>query len=243
MWEAIKIIFLAKEQVHDHWYTPLDDFQFSTAEFYQMVEQELAKRAVPKLEMSREQYHEGGMLSDKREYLRLKRERLVFDICAAPFGTSYFFSGRFLELPLIIKPFELFVFLIGLAMLFGITQKLFDFWWGLIAFFALIIFTVWILRNAIALGLKDLDAVLLKIPVVSPIYEIFFRKETYYREDTRLMYLTTVNAVVKSLVEKITGAKGVTLLQSYERAPILGDLYKPKTKRLPSENQSLERAA
>jgi len=33
-------------------------------------------------------------------------------------------------------------------------------------------------------------------------------------------------------VEQETAAKGVKLLQEYEYAPILGDLYRPKTKTL-----------
>ena len=37
------------------------------------------------------EFAEGGILSGKRQYLRLRRERLVFDICSAPFGTSWFF--------------------------------------------------------------------------------------------------------------------------------------------------------
>lgn len=45
------------------------------------------------------EFSEGGLLSVKRDYLRLMRERLVFDICAAAFGTGYFFSFRFIEFP------------------------------------------------------------------------------------------------------------------------------------------------
>jgi YD repeat-containing protein len=38
---------------------------------------------------------------------------------------------------------------------------------------------------------------------------MFFRKETYYREDTRLMYLSTVDFITKALVDEVTAAKGV----------------------------------
>src|ERR1035437_8147573 len=76
-------------------------------------------------------------------------------------------------------------------------------------------------------GLVELDATLLKLPLFGPVYERFFRKETYYREDTRLMYLTVVEGVVKKLVEQETAAKGVKLLTQYEYGPILGELYKP----------------
>jgi hypothetical protein len=78
------------------------------------------------------------------------------------------------------------------------------------------------------MGLKDLDATLLKSPIFGPIYENWFRKETYYRHDTRLMYCDTVNAVVKAEVEKVTGAKGIKLVRYMENCPLLNELYKPK---------------
>ena len=88
-------------------------------------------------------------------------------------------------------------------------------------------FLIYTLRNAVSMGLRDLDATLIKSPVVGPIYENWFRKETYYRHDTRLMYRDTVNAVVKAQVEDTTGAKGIKLIKFNEYSPILGELYKP----------------
>jgi hypothetical protein len=77
------------------------------------------------------------------------------------------------------------------------------------------------------MGLKDLDNTLLNTPVIGPIYESWFRKESYYRHDTRLMYLEIVSAVVKKHAEDAVAAKGVKLVRQYEQAPILGELYKP----------------
>jgi len=61
----------------------------------------------------------------------------------------------------------------------------------------------------------------------------WFRKETYYRHDTRLMYCDTINSVVKAKVEEATGAKGIKLVRFMEHSPILGELYKPTTVSLP----------
>jgi hypothetical protein len=149
---ALKKFFAPKEEVHKHWYSPLDFFQFSSAEFYQMIEKELSVRNVPGLVVSRVEFDEGGLLSGKREYLRLKRERLVFDICAAPFGTSYFFSFRFVELPLGIKPLELLVFLIGLILVFALLVKLLGTILGLLALLVILVVSIYVMRNAIALG-------------------------------------------------------------------------------------------
>jgi hypothetical protein len=223
--ENLKRFFFPKEQVLNHWYAPVDNFQCVSADFYVMVEKQLTDRKVPGLEISRIELGEGGPLSPKREYLRLKRERLVFDICAAPFGTSYFFSFRFVEMPLGIKAVEMVIFMVGVFLAFGLILKVFGILLGPFVALALLLGGLWVMRNAVQLGLKDLDASLLKTPIIGPLYEIFFRKETYYREDTRLMYLSTVDTITKALVDEVTAAKGIPLVRRYERKSILGDLY------------------
>jgi hypothetical protein len=217
----------AKADVLSHWYALIPGFSTSTGEFYESIEQELKSRQVPGLEMSRIEFAEGGLLSDKREYLRMSRERLVFDVCAAPFGTAYFFSCRFAELPVRITIWHLLflAFLLGFFLVvFSILLTPFI---GPLVFLALLGFVVWVGRNSLALGLRDVDAFLMGFPLIGALYERFLRKETYYRQDTRLMYCDTVNAVVKGLVEEITAAKGVKLVQFNEYNPILGELYKP----------------
>ena len=221
-------VFKSKQaDVLSHWYSLVPGFNTSTKDFYEAVEKELKTREVPGLEISRVEFSEGGLLSGKREYLRMTRERLVFDICAAPFGTAYFFSCRFAEIPAVIKLWQL--AMLTAAFLFMVYEawKYMGIWLGsliLIAVFALIFYTF---RNAVAMGLRDLDAFLIKDPLLGSIYERFFRKETYYRQDTRLMYLDTVNAVVKEAVEETTGAKGIKLIRFNEYSPILSELYKP----------------
>jgi hypothetical protein len=218
-----------KAEVLSHWYALVPDFETSTQDFYAEVEKELESRKVPGLEISRVDFSEGGILSAKREYLRMARERLVFDICAAPFGTSYFFSLRFAELPSVVSLLQIAVFFFGVLFTLFIFWKIFGVIFGtflLLVGFAGLIF---LLRNAVAMGMSDLDATLLKLPVVGPVYGAFFRKETYYRADTRFMYLETVDAIVKAKVEKATSAKGIQLLSIKQHAPLMDDLYKPVT--------------
>jgi hypothetical protein len=157
----------------------------------------------------------------------MTRERLVFDICAAPFGTAYFFSCRFAEIPAVIQLWQLLVVLIGALMIAGLIFKVAGIILGIGILIVGFIAAIYLLRNAVSLGLKDLDATLIKSPVVGPIYENWFRKETYYRQDTRLMYRDTVNDVVKAKVEEATGAKGIKLIKFNDYSPILGELYKP----------------
>jgi hypothetical protein len=215
-----------KADVLSHWYSLVENFNISSNDFYAAIEQELARRKVPGLEMSRVVFSEGGILSANREYLRMTRERLVFDICAAPFGTAYFFSVRFAELPALIRLWEILVFLVFLLLPLSFLWDVCGAIFGSFLFLVAVGFGIWFLRNTVSLGLKDLDATLIKTPVVGPIYEFFFRKETYYRQDTRLMYLEVVNAVVKQRVAEFTSAGGINLLNIRQHAPLMDDLYR-----------------
>ena len=225
--------FKKPADVIDHWYTLVPGFNSSTKEFYEGIEKELKTREVPGLEMFRVDFAEGGALSQKREYLRMTRERLVFDICAAQFGTAYFFSCRFAQIPAAIKLWQLVVVLIGGFMTVALAFKFLGLILGAIVLMAGFVLLIYTLRNAVAMGLKDLDASLIKSPIVGPIYENWFRKETYYRHDTRLMYCDTVNAVVKAKVEETTGAKGIKLIRYMENCPMLSELYNPNQVSLP----------
>jgi hypothetical protein len=222
-----------KADVTEHWYALVPGFNTSTKDFYTAVETELKAREVPGLEIVHVDFAEGGALSSQREYLRMTRERLVFDICAAPFGTAFFFSCRFAQIPAVIRVWQLLIVIVGAFMVTMLALR----YAGLILGFMLLLagfaFLIYLLRNAVALGLKDLDATLINSPIFGPIYENWFRKETYYRHDTRLMYCDTVNAVVKAKVEEATGAKGIKLVRFNEYSPILAELYKPTLVSLP----------
>ena len=56
-------------------------------EFYASVEQALQPRQIPDYAVSRIDWREGGVFTARREYLRVRRGKLAFDICAAPFGS------------------------------------------------------------------------------------------------------------------------------------------------------------
>src|SRR3954466_233614 len=88
-----------RADVLSHWYSLIPGFSMPVKEFYTHLETELKAREVPNLEIHHVDFAEGGLLSTNRTYLRMQRETLVFDICGAPFGTSFFFSCRFAEIP------------------------------------------------------------------------------------------------------------------------------------------------
>ena len=204
----------------------VDNFSTSSLTFYKQIEAELVSCKIPGLDASRIEFAEGGALSIKRTYLRFVRERLVFDICAAPLGTGYFFSCRTAEIPAIVRPMELIgLMLCGGLLLFGTVEALGLFLGSLVLLVGLA-GAIYIMRNAVALGLEDLDRTLIRTPLIGPAYEAWFRRDTYFRQDSRLVYLDLIPRVVKRAAEEITGNSGVRFTREYERSPALGDLYK-----------------
>src|SRR4051812_20487107 len=92
-----------KGELLDHWIAFLDNFSYSPEEFYKTLEREIEARKIPSLSISRQIFSEGGLLSDRRIYLRLFRERLALYTCASPFGTGYFFSCRTVYVPALVR--------------------------------------------------------------------------------------------------------------------------------------------
>ncbi len=89
----------SRVSIFSHWYHLVEGLQASPKEFYTSVEQAVDKRRIPDSRMTRVDWREGGLLSAKREYLRVRRKEFIFDICGAPFGTGFFFSWWLGEVP------------------------------------------------------------------------------------------------------------------------------------------------
>ncbi len=88
------------ERVISHWYNYVEGFSTSAMDFYAAVEAAVNARELPGVTLSRVEFKESGILSAKREYLRIQREKVAFDLGAAPYGGSaYFFSWWLAELP------------------------------------------------------------------------------------------------------------------------------------------------
>jgi hypothetical protein len=88
-----------QSEIISHWYTGLENFNTSSQQFYQALDAAIKKRQIPDLRVGRSFYSEGGLLSAKREYLRVQRKDLFFDVCAAPFGTGFFVSWWLTKMP------------------------------------------------------------------------------------------------------------------------------------------------
>lgn len=202
---------------YDHWV--FEQFECSPDEFYGSIETELAVREMPGLITERIQHKEGGLLSAKRDYLRIRRERLVFDLCLAPFGTFWFISRRHSLIPFTLRVWEVLAVLLILGCVAGFYILLFGFGLGLGMFGGSVLGIALLMRNLVKLGLDDVDAALLQIPVIGAIYEALLRRETYHREDTRAAYLTIVDAIAKSKIDELVDARGAKLVSYRDETP------------------------
>jgi hypothetical protein len=84
------------EQTHilSHWTQHLEGLNQSTQMFYSLVEGAIARRKIPDVKITRIDFKEGGIFSSSREYLRIVRGDLRFDVCGAPFASGFFVSAR-----------------------------------------------------------------------------------------------------------------------------------------------------
>jgi hypothetical protein len=213
-------------EILDSWILFADTFSYPPQEFYAAIDKEMAARKIPSMEISREDFSEGGLLSDKRIYLRLFRERLALYTCAAPFGTGYFFSFRAIYVPALVRLWHILAFVVFFGLIGNLLVLLLGFTFAILAFVALMFAVTAVFRNATAAGVGDLDTFLLKIPVVSTVYENWFRDDTFYRIDTRSLYLQELPEIIRRLAEEVTAAKGAKLLEQDGRPPVLRELYK-----------------
>lgn len=211
--------------VFSHWSQLLEGLEESPLHFYESVEAALAPRRIPGAETSRVEYLESGILSAKREYLRVTRGKLVFDICGAPFGTGFFVSSWLTESP---PRWGALWFAIIAAFYFGLVGVIMNnagFFWGLVLGILFIPALLGAMRFLVAQGMLS-DDVILAMPVIGALYKRFFRPDTYYAIDTTMMFQAAVHNALQDAVDGLTKAKGVRALTELERKPILRDFTK-----------------
>ena len=217
---------LKHPQVEGHWHTTMEGFATSSLDFYELVKTGIARREIPSLKISQVEWKESGLGSGKRIYLRVSREHLNFDICAAPFGTGYFFSWWLAVIPRILLDFAVLCGIIGLGFVsLGI------------GFFATLMATALALRMGngtfilapamvfltpviffgvlagagllVRYGNTGLEPAVLSMPITGFLYRVVFRPDTYFSDDTVVMFRDAVHHAVLEAVDQVTSAQGV----------------------------------
>lgn len=217
------------KSVLSHWHHLEEEFQTSAIAFYEAVEAAVKAREAPDLEFSRVLWKEGGVLSASREYLRVKRGRVAFDVCAAPYGRGYFFSWWMAEIPgdpmvylgaLLALGVGL---VIGGAILFSVLDGCGAIFMAALLFFIGLPIAFFLAGKMIQEGSFPgvSEEQVLMIPVLGWLYELFFQPSTYYRLDTALMFQETVRRAVNEVLGGILSAQGLRALTEDELRPTM----------------------
>ncbi len=219
-----------KGELCAHWGGYMPNLHFSAREFYAKIEAEIRAKRWPDVQLLRVIYTEAGLLSHKREYLRVVRQRQCFDICAAPYGVDYFFSLRELVIPAVVTVRALLATTLGVLFLAVLLLQLLGLMLGVFLLLFLLGFGVWFLFNVLKLGLTKVDAALMKIPVLNAVYLTWFRKETFFEQDTCLIFTEGIDSVVKKHVDETLSASGIKFINKFERRPFLDGYKRSRTK-------------
>ncbi|HUP22075.1 MAG TPA: hypothetical protein VNB06_03950 [Thermoanaerobaculia bacterium] len=212
-----------------------ESFATSSMDFYRAVEEDIAAREIPDVRCSRVEFKESGIGSAGREYLRVERGDLAFDVCAAPFGRGFFFSWWLSRQPLHARWVVLlfFVVIVGGAMALPTVG-------GLILMTAnsclgLMILPLSPLAGVLAVvgcvvaartGRLGPDEKFVDVPLIGWIYGRLFRPETYYSVDTTTMFQESVRRSVNGVIDGLFEAQGIRALTEAERKPTVRDLIK-----------------
>jgi hypothetical protein len=89
---GLVLLTKSKGDLHSHWNALIPDFKYSTQSFYQLLQKELQSKGVDGVITMEESIPVGGVISEKRLYLRVKWREYQYDCCFAPFGTGSFVS-------------------------------------------------------------------------------------------------------------------------------------------------------
>ncbi|HEX6369067.1 MAG TPA: hypothetical protein VF006_09040 [Longimicrobium sp.] len=81
------------EHAVSHWHQTIDGLTGTPSEFYEAVQDKLREQNIPGIVTRPISFREGGILSDKRDYLRIRREEISYDLCVASFGNTLFISS------------------------------------------------------------------------------------------------------------------------------------------------------
>jgi len=212
---------MRKPQVEGHWHSLIEGFSTSSLDFYELVKAGMERRKLPDLKISQVEWKEGGLGSGNRIYLRVSREHLNFDICAAPFGTGYFFSWWLARIPRVLLDLG---FLLGALAFGGIFMQIFKagengepgclgLFLGPLFFLALLFGLGLFVRY----GDMGLEPTVLSMPITGFLYGLIFRPVTYFNEDTATMFRESVHHAVLEAIDQVTSAQGVRGLSEEER--------------------------
>ena len=109
LWGLLALILLyiilrkTKKDYHSHWNQLIDDFQYSSKDFYALVKEEMLSNGISGISTSFINLNKNTIVSGRRLYLEVSWQGYVYYICACPFGNGFFISWWLLKKTSIIQ--------------------------------------------------------------------------------------------------------------------------------------------
>ena len=188
-----------------HWSHLINGLQTSSLDFYATLEEAITRRRIPRVRMRRVAFAEGGVLDARREYLRIERGDLRFDVCAAAFGTGFFFSWWLAGRPRL--------------------------WWLVVVLICVgLLIPTWAIQDrSFGFGPKiGISVGLVFIALIgAPLVHKLLNRITYYYADRVLMFRGAVHQAVTETIDGILTTKGMRALSEKEKKPIMRKFLRP----------------
>lgn len=210
--------------VLSNWHTLLEDFSTSSQEFYAAVEAAIRQRKLPEISISRVRFSEGGIASPEREYLRVQRNRIAFDICSAPYGNGHFFSWWLAKIPAKYGLFKVLALIVGVIGLFWFLAYLLrgSCLGALLSIGGFIIgvpVVLLLLGMGVHQGYFGDEEWVLSVPWVGYFYTVIFNPVTYFRLDSAMMFRDSVRNGVNEVINDLREQKGLRPLGDEDFRP------------------------
>lgn len=210
------------DMVTGHWCQPNVGVSIPPSEFYELVTKEVMARNFPGVLFSRVFWKEEAFTGAKREYLRVQRARIVFDICAAPQGAGSFFSSWLCIVPPQISAAHLVGNFVGMILLIWLVP--------IAIVYAIALFIgciVWWGLSRITAKVSFKDDFILGLTGVGPILKFFAElKPTYYQIDAAIIFQSLVQDATLTVIDRLCEQQNARRLTEQERAPVLRDFMK-----------------
>jgi hypothetical protein len=223
-----------RDDIINYWPELIEGMRFSTKDFYDRMEAALQARSIPELEVSRVDIKEGGPMTPRRQYLRLRRERLIFDVCAMPFGSGFYVSEWFWEQPrrvgLVLLMILIAIGAIAVAIGTGPYNDVYRFFerrmgmeeisvTHMLVMVPLLAAIIGIIVGVLWFG-EAVDGMLLRIPLIGYIYERWLRRLTYYRHDRTQAFQAAAHNALCSVIDDICKVQGIAPLSDAAKRPM-----------------------
>lgn len=205
----------ANTSILSNWSVLIDDFDTSGQDFFKRVEEHVQARKIPQITIERTLFKESGVFSDKREYLRIRRDNLIFDVGAAPFGTGFFFSWWLVRS----QARYPWLYFVGYIAVIVVVYAVFVEDLGPVIAAAIALPSVTILLGMMGReGYLGPPEHIAESPVVGWIFRRFFTPPTYHALDIVAMYQESIRRAVNEAIDETLKQQGKQALSPEQKA-------------------------